>query len=136
MLLDYLQLDAYSCGVSAFAFFLHILGRKHNIVELRKELGPTLREGTSPKRIEKYLHKRRIKFISKENAAISELLPPCLVIYQYLDDGHYGVILSKTDTHVALFEPWMGRVHLYTLKHFHKQWYSKKYEKQWMLRCI
>lgn len=133
---EFMQCNAYECGVNALAYLLHILGYNVDIVQLRNELGPTLKAGTAPIDIARALKKRKIRFIHTEHCLVKDIKPPCLVIYQYLNDGHYGVILSKTETHISIFEPWQAKIHRYTIKHFKKQWYSKRYEKQWCLIII
>jgi len=130
------QLDSYSCGPSALAFFLFALGRKFTIARIRKELKPTKENGTSHEAIERMLHRRRIDFESKSNAAISDLKPPSLVNYQYLGEGHYGVILSVTQKYISLFEPWFAKTHLYTRKAFERQWHSNRYGRRWAVNAL
>jgi ABC-type bacteriocin/lantibiotic exporter with double-glycine peptidase domain len=130
------QTNDYNCGPTALSYFLRQHGIRYEIDYLEKALLTTPEHGTSHDAIQSFLYAIEFPFISGD-LRFSAMHLPMLVNYWKKDDGHYGVIIElhieARSSLVALFDPEDGRKHLMDVSDFRRNWYSKRYGKNWGL---
>ena len=134
------QSSDYNCGVFALEHLLQIHGKVVDIHVLEHLLKTDDKIGTIPDNIASYLEESYIDFTESYNSTISHLFNkfPCLVIYEYEKDDHYGVVVGHNETHLSIYNPASGTIDSMTFKDFEEKWHSKVYEggmsaNRWML---
>jgi ABC-type bacteriocin/lantibiotic exporter with double-glycine peptidase domain len=119
----YKQDNEYSCGAFALAFFLSLHGFKTSPAEMKRLIDPSKNWGTAPLFMERVLQSLGLKYNAYEDG--EEYVVPLLVNVTANGDGHWGVIVARTDEYVSWYDPATGRIEVTPRSEFNVQWYSE-----------
>jgi ABC-type bacteriocin/lantibiotic exporter with double-glycine peptidase domain len=135
------QDDDFSCGVFALETLLSCHGIPYSAKDLRKKgLKAKPKTGLNQLQIAEFLTKIKIphQAIIVPNKTLPTALPtPCLVNYQWYDEGHYATLLWVDAQFVVLANPGNGEIERIFIPEFTKVWHGTKNPKYgWSLRIL
>lgn len=139
----------YDCGPAALKTLLDMQGYPDwDLVKLTELCMTTKQDGTSHQGIIEALRKLSVLYIAENETRAAWEVPRPFLANIYLpaeDDGHYVVVLRRYRSGVPgrrgsrcnVFEVWDPECGLREIEigDFMKNWYSKRYGKQWFL-CV
>ena len=129
------QTEDYNCGVFALEYLLRLKGINLTPEVIEVGCKTDKENGTSHDNIMEFLEKSYIPFGFSYDCTISYLFnhEPCLVNYQYENDGHYGIVVGHDDKNLKLYNPATGKMETMNFHTFEENWYSDRYGKRWLL---
>lgn len=129
-----IQQTEFDCGIVAVMYFM---GLKGGFIPDRVALAFNLRttpdQGTSHDAIREWLSLWSSRDPLEHIGPIESAPIPCIVNYWDEDDGHYGVVVAKTDDLLFLFNPQNGEVERWDVSAFNAVFYSKRYGAKWSI---
>lgn len=134
----YKQRNDWSCGPAVARVILHASGVKKDIHRITKEL-KTTKEGTANVHFLKLLKKHGLKYIEKQNAAVSDIagyLREHTVVVAYWipahKESHYSIVKRINSKRIYFHDTWFGANHSYSIGYFLKNWRDNE-AYRWML---
>ena len=125
------QTKEYDCGVVAVKYLLELRGHYGDVGEIEKRLGTTPDEGTSHEGILSYLNTIEDFNPQPFTGPIESAPFPCIVNYWWGGDGHYAVVVSKTEHFLFLFNPASGEIERWRYDDFNNVFFSMRYGPKW-----
>ena len=130
-----IQTEDYNCGVFALEYLLRLKGIKLPLDVIEVGCKTDEENGTSHNNLMQFLRISGIEFTHSYNSTITHLFNhcPCLVNYQYEDDGHYGVVVSHGKVYLNIYNPATGKIEDLRFDEFESDWHSKRYGNRFLL---